>query len=298
MAWHHGRDAIRRRFLYSWPMSGNGQPVVEIQVEGLFKAFDGKPVLRGIDLTIRRGSFVAVVGPSGCGKTVLLNLILRLLAPDAGRILVAADERPDARLVDFTALDAQERSRVYSRWGVVFQRNALFSGSVRDNIGLWLKEVRNFADDAVTPIARTALAAVGLPSNDEFLETSVYSLSGGMAKRLAIARALAMDPICMFHDEPTTGLDPLTASQIQDLLLSTHSGQGVGHGRRTTVIITHDKDLLSRLRPRTVMLHKGRVFFDGPFEEFQASRSPIIRPYFELMPILHQRIVDSFVAPA
>ena len=269
-------------------MSGNGQPIVEIQVEGLSKAFDGKPVLCGIDLVIRRGSFVAVVGPSGCGKTVLLNLILGLLTADAGRILVAADEGSPARLVDFGTLDAQERSRVYSHWGVVFQRNALLSGSVRDNIGLWLKEVRNLDDDAVTPVARAALTAVGLPSSGEFLETGVHTLSGGMAKRLAIARALAMDPICMFHDEPTTGLDPSTASQIQDLLLATHTGQGSGHGKRTTVIITHDKDLLSRLRPRIIMLHEGRVLFDGPFEEFAASRSPAIRPYFTLMPMLNQ----------
>ena len=249
-----------------------------------------------VDLEILRGSFVAVVGPSGCGKTVLLNLILGLLVPDDGRVLVAAEEG-QAGLVDFAGLEAQQRSRLYSHWGVVFQKNALFSGSVRDNIGLWLKEVRDLDDQAIDSIARTALAAVGLSAGREFLGTSVHSLSGGMAKRLAIARALAMDPICMFHDEPTTGLDPLTASQIQDLLLSTHLGQGRALGRRTTVIITHDKDLLSRLRPRTVMLHDGRVFFDGPFEAFAASQSPIIRPYFELMPILHQRAVDPVLSP-
>ncbi len=279
-------------------MRTNGDAFVEIEVEALSKSFDGRPVLRGVDLEIRRGSFIALVGPSGCGKTVLLNLILGLLVPDAGRILVAAGDTPGARLVDLAGLDGQQRSRIYGRWAVVFQKNALFSGSVRDNIGLWLREVRDLGDDAITPIARAALTAVGLPCTDSFLEISVYSLSGGMAKRLAIARALAMDPDCLFYDEPTSGLDPLTASQIQDLLLATHSGPTVGQGRRTTVMVTHDKDLLSRLRPRTVMLHEGRVFFDGPFEAFAASTSPVIRPYFELMPILHQRGADPVMTPA
>ena len=170
----------------------------------------------------------------------------------------------------------------------MFQRNALFSGSVLDNIGLWLEEVRHLDADAIAEIARQVLDAVGLASDAAFLDSRVDSLSGGMAKRIAIARALAMAPRCMFFDEPTTGLDPITASQIQDLLLSTHFEHEAGDRPRTTVIITHDKDLLVRLRPRVVMLHEGRVSFDGPFEAFEASASPIIRPYFEVMPVLHR----------
>jgi phospholipid/cholesterol/gamma-HCH transport system ATP-binding protein len=107
-----------------------------------------------------------------------------------------------------------------------------------------------------------------------------------MAKRLAVARALSMDPMVVFYDEPTTGLDPTSASQIQDLVLATHFERD----DRTTIIITHDKDLLSRLQPRTVMMYEGRVYFDGPFEAFEASDSAIIRPYFHLMPVLHQRM--------
>jgi len=277
-------------------MNGNAE-ADEIRVEGLHKNFDEHRVLCGIDLEIQRGDVVAIVGGSGCGKTVLLNHILGLLTPDAGRVRVADHERPGAPLVDLATLDDMDLDRIHTHWGVVFQSNALFSGTVYDNIHLWLREVRNLDDNAIEPIARAVLTAVALPSDADFLDTDTGSLSGGMAKRLAVARALSMDPAVIFYDEPTTGLDPTSASQIQDLVLATHFEHGPDNpGRsanpeRTTVIITHDKDLLSRLQPRTVMLHEGRVSFDGPFAEFEASDSPIIRPYFDLLPVLHQRIV-------
>ena len=263
---------------------------IEIRVGGLEKSFDGNKVLRGIDLEIPRGDFVAIVGASGSGKTVLMNHMLGLMSPDAGRIQVADHGKPGAPLVDLTELDDAEVSQLHAHWGVVFQRNALFSGTVFDNIALWLREVRNLDDDEIAPIARRVLAAVALPSDDEFLGNDATSLSGGMAKRLAVARALSMTPKVMFYDEPTTGLDPTNAAQIQDLVLHTHFDRDPASAA-TTIIITHDKDLLMRLQPRTVMLYEGKVGFDGPFKEFQASQSPIIRPYFDLMPVLHKRAV-------
>jgi phospholipid/cholesterol/gamma-HCH transport system ATP-binding protein len=262
---------------------------VEIRVEGLYKTFDDHHVLRGVDLEIRRSEVVAVVGGSGCGKTVLLNHILGLLSPDAGRVLVADNERPGTPLVDPSLLDDAELDTIHTHWGVVFQNNALFSGTVYDNISLWLEEVKELGDDAINPIARSVLTAVALPTNDDFLNTDTNDLSGGMAKRLAVARALSMEPNVIFYDEPTTGLDPSSALQIQDLILTTHFDRKTGDSERTTVIITHDKDLLGRLQPRTVMLHEGRVSFDGPFREFESSGSPLIRPYFDLMPVLHEK---------
>ena len=262
---------------------------VEIRVEGLYKTFDDHHVLRGVDLEIRRSEVVAVVGGSGCGKTVLLNHILGLLSPDAGRVLVADHERPVTPLVDPSLLDDAELDTIHAHWGVVFQNNALFSGTVYDNISLWLEEVKELGDDAINPIARSVLTAVALPTNDDFLNTDTNDLSGGMAKRLAVARALSMEPNVIFYDEPTTGLDPSSALQIQDLILTTHFDRKTGDSERTTVIITHDKDLLGRLQPRTVMLHEGRVSFDSSFREFEASDSPLIRPYFDLMPVLHER---------
>ena len=262
---------------------------VEIRIEGLSKAFDGRVVLDDIDLEIARRDIVAVVGGSGCGKTVLLNHVLGLLAPDSGRVLVADHARPGAPMVDVAGLGEQERDDIHNHWGVVFQRNALFSGTVLNNIALWLKEVKGLDDADVLAIARTVLSAVELPSDAQFLAAATASLSGGMAKRLAVARALAMDPIVIFYDEPTTGLDPTSAAHIQDLILDAHAKPGPGGVARTTVIVTHDKDLLNRLHPRIVMLHREHVIFDGPFEAFEASDSPVIRPYFDLMPVLHAR---------
>ena len=143
-------------------------------------------------------------------------------------------------------------------------------------------------DDEIGPIAQTVLDAVALPSEVSFLDQDVHDLSGGMAKRLAVARALAMKPQVIFYDEPTTGLDPTSAAQIHDLIVTTHDAFREVDHNRTTLIITHDKDLLNRLRPRTVMMHDGEVYFDGPMEEYERSESPYIRPYFDLMPILNQ----------
>lgn len=262
----------------------------EIQIEGLHKAFGDHKVLCGIDLNIKCGELVAFVGGSGCGKTVLLNHILCQLEPDQGTVLVADHDLDGAPLVDIARLNTTQLDRLHTHWGVVFQRNALFSGTVFDNIRLWLHEIKHMDDEDILPVARRVLSAVALDDDDDFLETDVNSLSGGMAKRLAVARALSMSPNAIFYDEPTTGLDPTSAAQVQDLILATHEQDQARHKNQgcTTVIITHDKDLLSRLEPRTVMLHDGKVFFDGLFRDFAASSSPIIRPYFDLMPVLHQ----------
>lgn len=259
----------------------------EIRITGLHKAFGEHKVLQGIDLTVFSGDVLAIVGGSGCGKTVLLNHILDQLSPDAGNIELADHNLDGAPLVCLAAMEAQERDRLHQHWGMVFQRNALFSGSVLDNIALWLREICDMDDADIEPIARRVLDAVALPNDDAFLNSEAEALSGGMAKRLAVARALAMNPIVIFYDEPTTGLDPVSAGQIQDLIADTHLQPRAGEPARTTVIITHDKDLLRRLEPRVVMLYEGRVFFDGSFAEFESSDSPIVRPYFDLMPALH-----------
>jgi phospholipid/cholesterol/gamma-HCH transport system ATP-binding protein len=262
---------------------------IEIQIEELSKSFGAQCVLDRINLTIVPGEVVAIVGGSGCGKTVLLNHVLSLMAPDCGRVLVADHDAPDTPLRDLAQLSSDERDRIHTHWGVVFQRNALFSGSVLENIALWLREVGHEDERQITLTARSVLESVGLPTDDEFLARPHDALSGGMAKRLAVARAVATDPAVIFYDEPTTGLDPTSAAQIHLLILSLHNRSQPGKPARTTMIITHDKDLLQRLRPRVVMLHEGSVHFDGSFESFRRSPSQIIRPYFELMAGLHQR---------
>jgi phospholipid/cholesterol/gamma-HCH transport system ATP-binding protein len=267
---------------------------IEVLVEGVHRSFGRQTVLRGIDLTVRRGELVTIVGPSGCGKSVLLEVMTGRLEPDAGRVLMADHERPGDPLVDVHALDESARDELRRHWAIVFQHNALFSGTVRQNIALWLEEVAELAPREIEARVRRSVERVGLDP-DRVLEVSRDELSGGMAKRVAIARAIAMEPRLIFYDEPTTGLDPRHAALIHDLVREVHAGargRG-GHGdvgpRPTTVVITHDTTLLRRLQPRIVMLFAGRVHFDGPWADFIASDDPEIRPYLEAMCGLHER---------
>jgi phospholipid/cholesterol/gamma-HCH transport system ATP-binding protein len=272
--------------------------IPEILVENLWKAFDGKAVLSGIDLRVDQGEIVAIVGGSGCGKTVLLKHVTGHLTPDRGCVLVADHEaEPDRHgyppLREIATLDESEFDRLRAHWAVVFQRNALLTGSVHHNLALELREVSRLDDSQIRPIAERALRAVGLDPG-LVLERDRDLLSGGMAKRVAIARALVMDPVLILYDEPTAGLDPEMCEQIHELIRRTHATTpgfaATRPGlRRTSVVVTHDTGLLQRLRPRVVMLEGGRVIFDGDFESFMASANSHIRPYLQQMQGLQAR---------
>ena len=267
--------------------------LTEIQIENLHKYFVDNKVLQGVDLAFKGGELIAIVGTSGCGKTVLLNTILGQYAPDDGVIRILDRSRQKWKLKNLADFSEFEIDDIHKHWGVVFQRNALFSGSVFFNIALWLREIKGMDDDAILPIAVRALEAVGLPSDQSFLQISNNDLSGGMAKRVAIARAISMDPYLFFYDEPTTGLDPVSSAHIHDLIFTIHNAPGEKGSRKTSIIITHDKDLLMRLRPRVIMLHQGKVHFDGAFEKFESADTDVIRPYFKLMPLLQERTSES-----
>lgn len=272
----------------------------EVVVEDLHKAFKGKVVLAGIDLTIARGEMIAIVGGSGCGKTVLLKHITAHFMPDRGRVMVAdhdVDPGPDgaAPMRDVGTLTALELDQVRAHWAVVFQRNALLTGTVMDNLALLLREVQGMDDEQIRPLAVKALSDVGLDP-DLVLGRDREELSGGMAKRVAIARALVIDPVLLLYDEPTAGLDPEMCVQIHELIRHTHNTQPAlaatrGGAVRTTIIVTHDTELLQRLQPRVMMLHDGGVLFDGPFEEFVRSDNPHITPYLAQMHQLQSRPV-------
>jgi phospholipid/cholesterol/gamma-HCH transport system ATP-binding protein len=268
----------------------------EVVCEDLHKSFDGKPVLKGVDLSIARGELVAIVGGSGCGKTVLLKLITAHYPPDSGRVLVAdhsVDPGPDGAAplcpLDSTDDDLLERIRLH--WALVFQRNALITGTVRENLAVLPREVKGLKDSQILPLARKALVDVGLDP-DLVMDRDREDLSGGMAKRVAVARALVMDPVLVLYDEPTAGLDPEMAAQIHELIGATHRMQPAfaaarAGAVRTSVVVTHDTELLRRLKPRVVMLHKGLVHFDGTFEQFTQSDDEHVRPYLAQMPGIH-----------
>ena len=176
----------------------------------------------------------------------------------------------------------EELSRHFA---VVFQLNGLLSGTVYDDVALPLRIVQGPAEGAIHARVADALAAVGLDVNDVG-PTDGDQLSGGRAKRVAIAAALALDPVLILYDEPTTGLDPGRSWQVQDLIRAVHGRPTASVAPRTSLVITHDTDLLGRLRPRVVMLEAGRVVFDGPYDAFQRSELPVVKPYLRAAPAL------------
>jgi len=190
---------------------------VEIAARELAKSFDEHRVLESISLRVAPGEIVAIVGSSGCGKTVLLDHLIGLLEPTSGSVLAVDHSQAQLPLVDLAALDDQGLDRLRLYWAVVFQRNALFSGTVHENIALWLREHLGMPEDQIVARAERALNAVGLDVGD-VLEKDRDALSGGMAKRVAIARAIAIDPVLIFYDEPTTGLDPVVSGHIHELI--------------------------------------------------------------------------------
>ena len=261
---------------------------VELRARALHKRFGEHVVLAGIDLEIRRGEIVAIVGTSGCGKTVLLHMLLGLLEPSAGHIEVADHERSDAPLIDLVDAPMDAVDGVRLSWAVVFQHNALFGDTVRENCALWLREHTDLDDAAIEARVRESLEAVKLDV-DDVIEKERDELSGGMAKRVALARALAADPLVVFYDEPTTGLDPVNAAHIHDLIWNTHHKTRADGSRRTTILVTHDRDLLRRLHPRVILLSAGAIAFDGPYADFTESEVEAVVQYLALMPALHAR---------
>src|SRR5205823_5986605 len=228
-----------------------------IQLEHVSMRFGGQQVLHEISLDIPRGQTLAVIGESGCGKTVLLKLIIALLRPTAGRVLF--DGRVLADLGD------RELTRQRLRMGFLFQGAALFDSlSVFDNVAFGVRELRRHRHGEIRDIVRQRLQEVGLPANVE--QKKPAELSGGMKKRVGLARALAVNPEVMLYDEPTTGLDPIMSDVINELILQTRRQHPV-----TSIVVTHDMRTVQKVADRVVMLHplarlgpgEGQVLFDG-----------------------------------
>jgi phospholipid/cholesterol/gamma-HCH transport system ATP-binding protein len=235
-----------------------------IRVEGLRRAFDGQPVLRGLDLEVGAGEILVVIGRSGGGKSVLLKHMLGLLQPDAGRILVDG--------VDITRLRGAALDRVRERYGVVFQGGALFDSiSVFDNVAFPLREKTRLSALEIRARAEQMLAQVGL---SDMGGKNPAEISGGMRKRVAIARALVTDPEIVFFDEPTTGLDPILVNAIHQLIMELHRRL-----RFTAVVISHEIPEIFAIADRVALLHEGRIVEAGTPEAVQTSSNPVVQQF-------------------
>ncbi|MBV6632213.1 MAG: ATP-binding cassette domain-containing protein [Alphaproteobacteria bacterium] len=221
-----------------------------IEVSGLEKSFGPKHVLRGIDLNVAKGESIVVIGGSGSGKSVLLKNILGLMHPDKGSIKING--------VETARLRGREREAQYRHFGMLFQGAALFDSlSVWENVAFGLMQGKGMARPAARDLAVSKLAAVGLGS--EVADLFPAELSGGMQKRVGLARAIAGDPEIIFFDEPTTGLDPIMSDVINDLIIEQVKALGA-----TAVSITHDMASARKIADRIVMLYQGELIWDGP----------------------------------
>ncbi|HET6204403.1 MAG TPA: ATP-binding cassette domain-containing protein [Planctomycetota bacterium] len=235
-----------------------------LRAQGIEVEFDGRPVLRGIDLDVRRGEVLFLLGPSGCGKTTLMKCMSGLLPPTRGSVLFDG--------VDLHAVAEAQRDRLRLRMGMAFQGGALFNSlSVIENVALPLRERTPLPAGEILAIARLKLAMVGLGEASSLLPAS---LSGGMRKRAAIARALALDPEVLFLDEPTTGLDPITAAGIDDLVSRLNRAFGV-----TVVAVSHDIASARAAAHRAALLGEGRIAALAPPAELEESADPAIAEF-------------------
>jgi len=234
---------------------------VGIRIENLNKSFKDNHVLKDIDLEIKAGETFTLIGPSGTGKSVLLKHIVKLEQPDSGRILIDGH--------DIYSAEAPPRNYRYS---MVFQSSALFNSlTVGENVGLWLREKRVCGEARIRRIINEKLALVGLEGKAE-MRTS--ELSGGMKKRVAIARSLAMNPDLILYDEPTAELDPVTADELARVIQ--HLKEKV---RLTTVIVSHDLNFALYLSDRVGMMHEGRIIEIGTPDQIKQSQNPLVRGF-------------------
>ena len=244
-------------------MSGNGsQPAIELC--GVHKAFRGKPVLRGVDLTIQPGETFSILGGSGTGKSVCLKHMIGLLRPDSGRV------RFEGR--DITDLKEDELIEVRTHVSMIFQSGALFDSlSVYENVAYPLREHLSLAEERIAARVGECLAAVGMPGVEALMPSE---LSGGMRKRVGVARGIALEPKAILYDEPTTGLDPANQRRIGELIQSLQRRLGV-----TSVVVTHELELCFEISDRVALLKEGRIVEVGTAEAIRSSQHPDVRAF-------------------
>ena len=226
----------------------------------------GKTVLRWLDLEVEQGETFAVMGMSGVGKSTLLKCISGLLRPTGGEVIVDG--------VDIARLSETRVREIRRKIGMVFQYAALFdSMNVFENVAFGLRRHRRMSEAELRVAVVERLALVGLSGTEKLMPAQ---LSGGMQKRVGLARALALDPPILLYDEPTTGLDPITAATISELIVRMRDRLGV-----TSVVVSHDIELIKRVANRIGMLHRGKIITAGTREEIETSDNPVVRQFLE-----------------
>jgi len=237
---------------------------VFFSVRGIKKAFGGQEVLRGVDIDIYRGESVVIIGPSGCGKSVFLKHLIGLMHPDEGSIKVDGEE--------LTEMNAESLYEVRKRFGMLFQGGALFDSlTVGENVAIGLVEHTDLSQEEVSMRVRERLQMVGM---EKAIGKKPSELSGGMRKRVGLARAIAMDPELIFYDEPTTGLDPIMADVINELIRGLQEKLNA-----TSITVTHDMVSASRIADRIAMLHDGKIVFDGTVSEVLNTSNPYVQQF-------------------
>lgn len=237
-----------------------------IEIKHLQKQFDGKSVLSDISLIISEGQIMVIAGGSGCGKTVLLRSIIGLIQPDSGSIRVNDQE--------ITKMNRNQLFEIRKHFGMLFQSAALFdSMTVEENVGLALREHTDLSESEIRDQISEKLELVGLQGAER---KKPAELSGGMKKRVGLARALVMKPKYVLFDEPTTGLDPITSDAINRLILDTQHQL-----RITAIVVTHDMHSAFQIGDQIAMIHEGQVVFSGSPEAFQNSDHPYVRKFNE-----------------
>jgi len=245
---------------------GSNKDIPLVQVKSLSKSFGKQVVLKEISLEVGQGETLSVLGRSGTGKSVLLKLIIGLHKPDSGSIRVNGE--------DVTKLGLKELNEVRKKVGFLFQQAALYDSlSIEENVAFPLRRHSNMSEEESRKRVRELLASVGMEKDAHKLPGE---LSGGMQKRVGLARALALEPDILLFDEPTAGLDPITAAEIDDLILRLQKEK-----RMTSVVVTHDIHSARAVSDRVALMRDGQVLIEGTFADLQKSRDPFVMQFLD-----------------
>jgi phospholipid/cholesterol/gamma-HCH transport system ATP-binding protein len=244
-------------------------PDPAISVRNVVVSYDNRRVLDGVSLDVARGETMVLLGGSGSGKSTLLRQIIGLAQPQSGQVIVNG--------VDLSTRDRRELKKIHRSMGVAFQSAALFDSlSLEENVALPLRELTRLDDSTIRLMTWMKLAVVGLA---EFAKLSPQALSGGMKKRAAVARALALDPEILVFDEPSAGLDPIVAAELDELILALKKAF-----KMTVLVVTHEMASAFRIADRMAMLYNGSLITVGTKEELQGSSHPRIRQFLDRVP--------------